>query len=330
MSLKTKSILVVVLMAVIAVGLYMFRPNKGGVSVSTPPAIPAVKPPAQADIPEIEEKAAPQIDPSLRTPPPITPIAGNLSDSVGIVIAGGSNVSYMARMQALQSLGQSLSVADVKALLWLLDRKAQEETLRPAELNSLKDAVASLLCRQTTPPPALAGHLVRMHRDKTHDMVWRDYCLQHMGHWFKHAADDERPTVLEVLWDATTETHSSLAGTALIALAANVDMPEVDRTALGTRAAALAGDKSATDPARVTALQIAAQLGCRDILPLARSLATSRAAVPLRMSAIGAVGLLGGSEDRAMLESLAGSTDSRIRKPAEAALERIRQRDPGR
>ena len=75
---------------------------------------------------------------------------------------------------------------------------------------------------------------------------------------------------------------------------------------------------------KITALQICAKLGNKAVLPSARRLASSRESVPLRMSAIAAVGTLGNADDQVVLEEYAKSSDVRLRKSAQSALKRLR------
>jgi hypothetical protein len=77
-----------------------------------------------------------------------------------------------------------------------------------------------------------------------------------------------------------------------------------------------------TELARITALQVCAQLGVKDVLPLALQFAESAKSIPLRVSAIAAVGQLGGAEVTAYLENLAAGNDARLAVPARAALQR--------
>ena len=51
------------------------------------------------------------------------------------------------------------------------------------------------------------------------DVVWRDYCLQHLPGAFRLTPSaDERARITEALWDAARQEGSTFAGTALISL----------------------------------------------------------------------------------------------------------------
>ena len=83
---------------------------------------------------------------------------------------------------------------------------------------------------------------------------------------------------------------------------------------LRSRALAVAASSHSHPAARVTAVQIAAEQGCHDILPTARTLAYDRdAAAPLRLASLAALRRLGTVSDLAALRVLAATnTDERL------------------
>lgn len=114
-------------------------------------------------------------------------------------------------------------------------------------------------------------------------------------------------------------------GTALIALANHVSILGIDRDRFAELAYKLAVDDVTGELTRITALQVCARMGERQILPVARALvlAGKTRSVPLRMSAIAAVGTLGGASDRAMLDEFGRNSDVRLRTAARSALKRL-------
>ena len=109
----------------------------------------------------------------------------------------------------------------------------------------------------------------------------------------------------------------------MIALANNINQSDVTSDAVANRALLLSEDTKCGELAKITSLQICAKLGEKNVLPVARQISTSGASVPLRMSAIAAVGTLGEESDRLMLEKYAASTDTRLRTAAQSALKRL-------
>ena len=163
-----------------------------------------------------------------------------------------------------------------------------------------------------------------MHNDPDHDSVWRDYCIQFLGDWYRRAdSESRREEIRETLWDAASRDWT-IAGTALISLHRLGN--SIDRSRLAKKAYQIASDPESSSASRTTALQICATTGYEKALPLARDIAQSDAEIPLRVSALGAIGILGGSSDVAILKKYEKSAETRLRYAASAAIERIRRR----
>lgn len=145
----------------------------------------------------------------------------------------------------------------------------------------------------------------------------------HLGQWYSKADVSEQPQIAGTLWNATEKKELPIAGTALIALSNNTSGPDISREDVADRAYELCDDARCCELAKTTALQICARLGDKRALPIARRIADSSASVPLRMSAIAAVGTLGDPSDKPLLEKYASSTDVRLRKSAQSALGRL-------
>lgn len=89
---------------------------------------------------------------------------------------------------------------------------------------------------------------------------------------------------------------------------------------------ALAGNSDAPVTARVPALQIASRLDCKSVLENARELALTGSPLNLRISAIAAVGIIGGEDDLGLLKQILDSSDKHAHKAAAAAMKNIRER----
>ncbi len=109
----------------------------------------------------------------------------------------------------------------------------------------------------------------------------------------------------------------------LIGLARNIDQPGFNRDQVARKALLYAADASMDDMTRLTAIQVCALLKDNRVLPVARELAATNAAVTLRMSAIAAIGSLGTSADRDLLNQYATASDVRLRTAASSALKRL-------
>jgi hypothetical protein len=163
------------------------------------------------------------------------------------------------------------------------------------------------------------------------DAVMRDYAIQHLSVW--HERDDvvsptERKSIRTVLNEAVRE-NNSIAGTALLGLhrvAVNLKPPdanEVDRMAL--HMAQSAETETAT---RLTAIQVCAERGLKEVLPTAEGLVQKTDCIPLQLSAMSAFRRLGGlppadmvRRERAARNEIVEATAGRCPRPAEKAKE---------
>lgn len=259
-----------------------------------------------------QQKTVPlvRIDPIINTPP-----------SLVVVMGEGQDKNYFTRIKDVHNLGKNLSGEEIQTLFALLNRKDGVDSLTPDKLNALKNDVVNALMEQEVMPLFLANNLMAMYYDKGHDHVWRDYCIQHLGGIYGKV--DEKQAISVTIWDGTKETELGIAGTALIALANNADGTYIKKEDVAAKALELSTSSNCGELAKITALQICAKLGEKQVLPTARSIAQSGGSVPLRMSAIAAVGTLGGESDREMLDKYAASSDVRLRKSAQSALQRL-------
>lgn len=228
---------------------------------------------------------------------------------------------FVVREAVLAEL-RVLTLAEKRALLGLLTASADELHLRPGELNSLKDSVAKVLKRQVGLSDELAAHLIVLYNDVDMDLVWRDYCIQHLADLYRH--DPDNSDIREVLLCASRERAGTLAGTALLAMRKNVSTGFTEDV-LTQRAFAVAADATYDDMVRLTALQVCAELGDVRAVPLAREIIGSQSSIHLRMSAIAVLGRLGQVHDCESIKPYLLSSDSRLRTAAKAAVALLNQ-----
>lgn len=234
--------------------------------------------------------------------------------------------SLMRRQAAVGELEWRLTDKEFEALSAFLGRSDLEDALPPDQLNALKNEVINVLKNQPRRDPnPLIAHLMALYAAPEQDGVLRDYCIQHLGTMYPGTSSSNREALNRLLWEAVGRKHGPTAGTALIALANNIGA-DISPASVADQAIAISGDGSYSDAARTTAIQIAARLGDTRTVSLAREIAFERGAVPLRVSAIAAVGALGNEHDLPQLQPLADSTEIRLRTAASAAIRRIEQR----
>ena len=97
---------------------------------------------------------------------------------------------------------------------------------------------------------------------------------------------------------------------------------------LESRTVAIVGNPAAHEAARITAMQVASELGHVGALPAIRAVAESHgSSASLRTAAIGALGVFGDKSDAERLSRLlAGNPNPRLLPALNAALDRIAQR----
>lgn len=233
--------------------------------------------------------------------------------------------SYPERCRLLRGLGEALSAAEVDALLAFIVATPESVGLDRAHFNSVADKAVIALERQVAVPSAFVEALAGMAVAEGGDPTWRDYCVQHLGVLYATATSAERDRIW-VVWTDALAADSGMAGTVVLALRRNIGAPGVEAARVAELAGGVALDERQSDPARLTALLAAAELGHAEMLPLAREIAVSRRSTSLRMAALATMGMLGDGSDRGLLERYAGSSDMRLRTAARAALENIAAR----
>ena len=241
-----------------------------------------------------------------------------------------TGAAYPTRLNAIRSLSGHLTDEDWAVLQPFL---LKPDGLDKGQLGQVvKNELLDALCAQNPPPAGLGDVLTRMYRDQQQNKVIRDYAVQHLPPYYEQLtlqpgnAETEQ-AVQNVLWEAVNETSDSIGGTALLALQRlSQQNPGVDQGKIATTALQMARDNNASELAHITAFQVCAQLGTADALPVVLQAAQNGETIPVRMSAIGALGLLGGTREIPFLNSVLAGTEDRLKPAAQRALEQITTR----
>ena len=134
-----------------------------------------------------------------------------------------------------------------------------------ARLASGKNQIMDELLDQPQIPADYGATMVALYRDRSQDVVTRDFAVQHIGHYAlslnrrgQYVADSSEARELRAaLFDAASETHSIVAAAAFRALA---DMSEfdssIDARRLDTLLVACAADAAAEPAARAMAIHL--------------------------------------------------------------------------
>lgn len=245
--------------------------------------------------------------------------------------------TYHQRLKAADSLGKNLVPPDKLALLYFLHKRVEKDSLKPVELNAVKNQVIMALMNQSVFPEELALHLVGIYHSKYTDCVIKDYCIQFCGAIYpKINKKENRKLVKDTIIDSL-KSNGDISGSGIIALKDIARYPGISKKEVAEAAYSLASNEKASHLSRVPALQVAAKYGHPEALDLARKLlepeinpnkTRSRhidtVPVILKMSAIATIGMKGHKQDTALLEQYRKSADIRLRAAAKAALKKIK------
>jgi len=205
------------------------------------------------------------------------------------------------------------------------------------------------LCAQTVLPIDLTQLLIQIYHDHTQNPVIRDYALQHLATLHENLAappsrrpplgtleqslpwpaaeiESQRARITTILDEALAETDSSIAGTALLSLHHLADQQRDPGARIADTALKLARDPNTGQLARITALQICGERQLKDSLPFLTQTAAADPDLSTRISAIGALGQLGGRAEIPLLEKIAAENNPRLKPALLLALHRVEQR----
>ena len=294
-----------------------------------------------------EEKVREETQGDQSTPrdlKPVLPLEAErdfLHPQVRILISPEA-IGYGARSAAVRSLPNNLSSRDLTSAMDFMNA-AKPGEMRDTEWHALVDSLINALRRQDTAPDGLTDALIRLYHGGA-DSVLKDYAVQYLRYWFvdreiryKHETrPDARQRILATLVDAAHKLHESYSGTALMALdhittdrnlrsepetQAMIERQLKDFNGLLIKAVS---SPETNRLCRVSAIQVAAMRGEKEILPVVRALASDPATdANVRISSIAAIGQLGAlAEDKELLTRLEKS-GQRLAYAAKQALHKL-------
>lgn len=275
--------------------------------------------------------------PALPSPATIVAAPFQISATVQAILNGNS--SFQACEQAIKALGgQRLSDPDRNALYDFLRQPGAHDDQQVSQV--LKNELMDALCTLQPPPPGLRELLTQIYQNPGEDEVLRDYAVQHLAAFYRQMSSAagldatfqaaELQSTRQTLWEALSQTDTSLAGTALLGLSqlAQSRWPGVDADQISAAALKLAQNDRAGELTRITAFQVCANLKAQDALPAIQYAAQNGQTVPVQISAIAALGALGDASQIPLLNSLLQDGNDRLRLPAQHALSQIASRLP--
>ena len=254
------------------------------------------------------------------------PVSGAAEVMVPVSLASlfSDESSYITRCKFVNGLKSDLLADEVDALLGFIESDPEEVGLMRGHFNSVADKVINVLQRQKTVPPALVDSLINMFNDPSDHFTWRDYCVQHLGSLYADEASAGRRDAIRAVFEAAMKPEARMSGTVVLALRNNIGQEGISKEFVRDKVSAVALDEEQPDSSRLTAIQVAAELGDRDMLPLAREIVPSRKyTVPFRMSSMATIGILGDASDLELLKKYTKSSDMRLRFASQAAVKKI-------
>lgn len=271
----------------------------------------------KTDTHEVADSITPEDE--VREAPLLPTLPAALSDKTGL--------SFDERLAIVHSLPLILSSDQTAALTAFVSARSGSAGLDVGEVYALKNDVINALTRQRSFSPELVSVLAGVYADPKQDAAMRDYALQHLA---VIALDGSRAYKWAQHWQAVdaANVESELAATAMLHLVSASEknmITAAQKQKLGSAALRMASDQNKPDVSRITALQACTRLKVSAVRELAYTLAqSSEAGFPLRISAIAALGDLGGEKNiKDFLVDLATSPERRLRIPAQSALDRF-------
>lgn len=340
---KRIAVIVLIVLAVLAV-FFLLKKQKG--NTPAPENMLMIQPkervrhhaPPAAHNATVAGTSRPGTRPVRSFPNPETqvPHQDKLAPQLLTILGLSTEKEYQQRLDAVHTLPGSLQPFEIEALLWFIDSKfADQSDLDNLTFNALKNDTVEALMRQPKMPAELGKYLVSMFRNKAHDLIWRNYCVQffpayYAKRWSAKAPIQNEPDRLDMekaFQEALTETSTHIAGTALLGLERlSATYANFDRVHLAGTALSLAKDEKVNIQTRIGAIQVCGAMKVDAFLPTARVLAQTGDNAAMRLAAIGTLGLIGVLPDRELLTSLAADKNLYTQKAAQNALKTLNGR----
>lgn len=233
------------------------------------------------------------------------------------IVNPSNEKSTAIRLQLVHTLSDTLSETDRTAIIKYLKYGPNNDIEYV-----IKNDLINKLRNQKVLPPELTQALLDLYSDQEQDIVVRTYALQHLRPQYELTGEAE---IARAFLSALDESENEIAGGALLALRyLAMEYPnEFNASEISLRAAQIAADANCYILTRVSAIQVAAQLGNPEVILIARQLAKDETTpLALRLSAVAGLGLLNSSEDVFLLQTLAKREDP-VGNAARSALARM-------
>jgi ribosomal protein S30 len=240
-----------------------------------------------------------------------------------------------AALQQILARGDEAEINKLYEFLAKSDPGKNFAGLKRLGLASLQNDIMDYAVSRDPNPKRAADALLGIAADRQHEKVARNYAYQHLDELYARVEvmggndrEHYRQRIVKALEQGLTQRQGNVAGTALLALRRLRTEQEQgwEEGQLAQLAVRMALDKNTDELARGTALQLAADYGHDEVLPVARQLAGQARDSSQRASALAVLGRLGVAEDVKFLEETAQGGAYPLNVAAQGALARLKQR----
>lgn len=248
------------------------------------------------------------------------------------------SLAQHTRLDLARSIDTHLSEQETELLLGAFTHTPQSQSNEQWWL--VLNEIMEQMRKKGVAADRLGPALTALIKDPKQTEVVRDYAIQHLSQWIAPPSPDtpSEPSpvatadALQAIAFTITDpsiAHTSIPGTALMALTANDEYIAPELTAPVWQkldpvlTTILKGEVYGSLSTRTTIIQSVALRGSKEHLPLIRQFARDEKADPsMRLSSIAALGIYRSGDDRQYLQQIAtGST--RYRYAAQSALKKL-------
>jgi hypothetical protein len=202
-----------------------------------------------------------------------------------------------ARAKELRARADGYSTEEIEQLCWFMENIVELDGLPADEGDELKNEIMNRLGEQA-PVERFATMLLQVQGDERQSPVMRAYAVQHLSAWYDRFTDVD--AVQKALWERSQDATGVAGPTALLALRrleGSGKLRPDDRQRLQNISREILHTPAAGESVRMAALEILRQSRDPEALQAARSIVTGNHSVALLITALGAVGELGGVND---------------------------------
>lgn len=267
----------------------------------------------------------------------LSAVSVSAASAVDSITSLEASPSFAVRHHALHKMSAGELEAGVTQLIDFMEAQQVPSGMHPVDYMSLVNDSFNLLAKHDLRVEELLQLILLVIPDAAADEVWRDYAVQKLGYTLDRSDISEATLAagFAMLERAAGGEFPRVQGTALLVALKLSDAfgdrhPFLKRPAIGEVALKTAKDENALIMERVTALQVAGLCGEGEALVYARSLLSADnlpiSQTMLRVSGIAALGELGGSPDKSLLQQFLLSSDIRLRNASRIAIEKIEAR----